>query len=167
MTFALEGLRGVPAMNMNMVLKGRRLTVRMNGRRSTLTVPAQAKAQYDMAGSITELARYVKDVRVYENRVVNGERGATVTGVIDTEGLLKAASKLQSFTQATGTGAAAPNMSELAEHVGDTRAALFVSARTGLIRSAVVSVSLDAGGKEVELGLTYRLKNVNRAIPGL
>ena len=40
-------------------------------------------------------------------------------------------------------------------------------ARTGLIRSAVVSVSLDAGGKEVELGRAYRLKNVNRAIPGL
>ncbi|HEX2293388.1 MAG TPA: hypothetical protein VHH55_08745 [Gaiellaceae bacterium] len=164
-TMRVEGVPGMAATNVRMVLRGRRMSFGLNGRQTSLTVPVQSKAQYDLSGSVTELARYVKDVRVHENRVVNGERGATVTGVIDTEGLLKAAAKLQALTQASGT--AAPDMSKLAEHVGDTRAALFIARRTGLIRSAVIGVSLEAGGKTVDLDLTYRLKHVNRAIPGL
>jgi hypothetical protein len=107
----------------------------------------------------------VKRVQVREGRVVNGEPGATVSGVIDTEGLIKAASKLQSFSRVAGQ--ATPDMSELAEHVSDTRAALFVSRRTGLIRSAVIGFAVEAEGKNLQIDLTYRLKGVNRPIPGL
>ena len=164
MTMRMDGVPGF-AMNANMVLRGRRMTMTMNGRSFSTAVPAGAKQQYDWSGSVTELARYVKEVRVHENRSANGERGSTVTGVIDTEGLLKAAARLQSWSQVSG--AAAPDMSALAENVGDTRAALFVSSRTGLIRSAVINLSLEAGGQEIELDLTYRLKNVNRPVRGL
>ncbi|HEX7256251.1 MAG TPA: hypothetical protein VF236_10020 [Gaiellaceae bacterium] len=165
MTMRMEGLPGVSAMNMSMLLQGRRMSFSVNGQQYSTSVPAQSKAQYDWSSSIVELSRYVKEVRVHEHRVVNGERGATITGVIDTEGLLKAAAKLQSLSRMSGT--TTPDMSAFAEHVSDTRAALFVSGRTGLIRSAVVSVSLDAAGKKVDLDLTYRLKHVNRPIPGL
>jgi hypothetical protein len=165
MSMRLDGVPGLGAMNANMVLRGGRLTMNLNGQQTSLTVPASAKQRYDWSSTMLDLARYVKRVQVREGRVVNGEPGATVSGVIDTEGLIKAASKLQSFSQVAGQSA--PDMSELAEHVSDTRAALFVSSRTGLIRSAIVGLSVEAEGKELELDLTYRLKSVNQAIAGL
>jgi hypothetical protein len=165
MTMRLEGLPGMNGMNMQMVLHGPRMRMSVNGQTFSTAVPASARQQYDWSSSMMELARYVKDVHIREGRVVNGERGATVSGVIDTEGLFKAASKLQSLSQATGQ--AAPDMSDLAENVGDTHAALFIASRTGLIRSAVIGVSMEAAGEKIALDVTYRLKNVNRTIPGL
>jgi hypothetical protein len=165
MSMRLDGVPGLGAMNANMVLRGGRLTMNLNGQQTSLTVPASAKQRYDWSSTMLDLARYVKRVQVREGRVVNGEPGATVSGVIDTEGLIKAASKLQSFSQVAGQSA--PDMSELAEHVSDTRAALFVSSRTGLIRSAIVGLAVEAEGKELKMDLTYRLKTVNQAIAGL
>jgi hypothetical protein len=165
MSMRLDGVPGLGAMNANMVLRGGRLTMNLNGQQTSLTVPASAKQRYDWSSTMLDLARYVKRVQVREGRVVNGEPGATVSGVIDTEGLIKAASKLQSFSQVAGQSA--PDMSELAEHVSDTRAALFVSTRTGLIRSAIVGLAVEAEGKELKMDLTYRLKSVNQAIAGL
>lgn len=165
MTMRMEGIPGLGAMNANMVLRGGRLEVSANGQRTSLTLPESARQQYDWSGTMLDLARYVKRVRVREGRVVNGELGATVSGVIDTEGLIKAASRLQSFSQAAGQSA--PDLSEVAEHVSDTRAALFVSSRTGLIRSAVVGLSFEVEGRELTMDLTYRLKSVNRPVAGL
>lgn len=165
MTMRLEGLPGTSGMNMRMVLSGQRLQMSVNGQSFSTAVPASARQQYDWSSTMLELARYVKDVRVREGRIVNGERGATVSGVIDTEGLLKAASKLQSFSQAAGQ--AAPDMSDLADDVGDTHAALFIASRTGLIRSAVIGLSMKAAGKKIDFDITYRLKNVNKPVPGL
>jgi outer membrane murein-binding lipoprotein Lpp len=165
MTMRLDGLPGMSGMNMQMVLRGPRMRMSVNGQTFSTAVPASARKQYDWSSSMMELARYVKDVHVREGRVVNGERGSTVSGVIDTEGLLKAAAKLQSLSQATGQ--AAPDMSDLAENVGDTHAALFIAGRTGLIRSAVIGVSMEAAGEKIALDVTYRLKNVNRTIQGL
>jgi hypothetical protein len=34
-------------------------------------------------------------------------------------------------------------------------------------RSAVIGLTVEAGGKKMDLDVTYRLKNVNRAVPGL
>ena len=50
---------------------------------------------------------------------------------------------------------------------GDIHAALFVSERTGLIRSAVITMSMEAQGKKADVELTYRLDSTNRAVPGL
>jgi hypothetical protein len=165
MTMRLDGLPGMSAINMQMVLRGPQMRMSMNGQTFATAVPASARKQYDWSSSMMELARYVKDVHVLEGRVVNGERGSTVSGVIDTEGLLEAAAKLRSLSQATGQ--AAPDMSDLAENVGDTHAALFIASRTGLIRSAVIGVSMEAGGEKIALDITYRLKDVNRRVPGL
>jgi hypothetical protein len=71
-----------------------------------------------------ELARYVKDVKVREDRVVNGERGAT-------------------------------------------HAARFVAERSGLIRSAVVTMSTEAQGQKADLEVRYRLRSTNRTVAGL
>jgi hypothetical protein len=165
LTMRTDGIAGLGAMNAHMVVRGGRLTMSMNGQRTSLVVPESAKQQYDWSGTMLDLARYVKRVQVREGRVVNGEPGATVSGVIDTKGLVEAASKLQSFSQVAGQSA--PDLSEVAEHLGDTRAALFVSSRTGLIRSAVVGLTAEVGDEELTIDVTYRLKSVNRAIAGL
>lgn len=165
MTMRMEGVPGLGTMNAQMLLRGGQLSMNMNGQWTSVAVPASARHQYDWSSTMLELARYVKRVQVREERVVNGERGATVSGVIDTEGLIRAASKLQSFSQVAGQPA--PDMSEMAEHVSDTRAALFISSRTGLIRSAVVGLSVETEGKDLQIDVTYRLKSVNRPIPGL
>jgi hypothetical protein len=152
LTMRTEGVPGIGAVNMQLAMRG-----------STLTVPRAAREQYDWSGAVLDLGRYVKRVKVHEGRVVAGERGATVTGVLDTEGLLNAVSQLQALP----AGASAPDMSKLAERFGDTRAALFVSERTGLIRSAVLGLSVNADGRKAQVDVTYRLKSVNRPIPGL
>ena len=160
-----EGIPGVGAMNMQMVVRSRVATMSLNGRRFTMPLPASTKQQYDWSSTMLDLARYVKRVKVREGRVVNGERGATISGVIDTEGLLKAVSKLETFSQAAGP--AAPDVGDLAEHLGDIRAAVFVARRTGLIRSAVISLGVDADGKKADIEFTYRLSSTNKAVAGL
>lgn len=161
-----EGIPGVGAVQMQMVVRGRVAMMSMNGQRFSIPLPASKTQQYDWSSTMLDLARYVKRVKVRESRVVNGERGATISGVIDTEGLLKAVSKrLETFTQAAGP--AAPDVGELAEHLGDIRAAVFVAGRTGLIRSAVISLGIDAEGKKADIEFTYRLSSTNKAVAGL
>lgn len=46
-------------------------------------------------------------------------------------------------------------------------AAVFVAQRTGLIRSAMITMSMKAEGKQADVELTYRLKSTNRAVAGL
>jgi hypothetical protein len=163
LTMRTEGVPGIGAVNMQLAMRGSTLTLAMNGRSTTMAVPPAAREQYDWSGAVLDLGRYVKRVKVHEGRVVAGERGATVTGVLDSEGLLKAVSQLQALP----AGASAPDMSKVAEQFGDTRAALFVSQRTSLIRSAVLGLSVNADGRKAHVDVTYRLKSVNRPIPGL
>jgi hypothetical protein len=165
LSMRIDGIPGASAVTMQMALRRGQMTMNMNGRRISMAVPPASRRQYDFSSTMLELSRYVKEVRVREGRVVNGERGTTVAGVIDTEGLLKAVTKLSSISQATGT--ATPDLSRLTESIGDTRAALFISSRTGLVRSAVVGLTVELQGKELRLDATYRLKDVNRTIAGL
>lgn len=160
LTMHTEGVPTLGAINMQMLVRGGRATMTMNGRRFSLPVPATAKQQYDWSSTMLDLTRYVKDVSVREERVVNGELGATIAGVIDTEAIVKAASKLDAFAQAA-------NLDKLAGNLGDINAAVFVAQRTGLIRSAVLGMSMEAEGKKADIELTYRLKSTNRAVAGL
>jgi hypothetical protein len=91
---------------------------------------------------------------------VNGERGATIAGVLDTSALVEAASKLGGLGQAA-------NLDELAGKLGDIQAAVFIGERTGLVRSAVLTMSMEADGKKADIELSYRLRATNTAIAGL
>jgi hypothetical protein len=156
-----QGAPGVGAVDMQLLVVRGRLSMTMNGRSYSIPAPAAAATrQGDWSATMADLAQFVKRVKVYENRVVNGERGATVAGVIDTEAMVKTAAKLSAF------GAAA-NLEDAAGKLGDIHAALFVSERTGLIRSAVITMSMEAQGKKADVELTYRLDSTNRAVPGL
>jgi hypothetical protein len=160
LTMHTEGVPTLGAVKMQMLVRRGQATMTMNGRRFSLPVPATAKQQYDWSSTMLDLTRYVKDVSVREGRVVNGELGATIAGVIDTEAIVKAASKLDALAQAA-------NLDKLAGNLGDIHAAVFVAQRTGLIRSAVLGMSMEAAGKKADIELTYRLKSTNRAVAGL
>lgn len=165
MSIRAEGLP-VPLQFELVSLNGRGV-VRANGRSQSFPIPSgSAGAQSsNWTGILGDLTKYVKSVDVSEQTVVGGVAGTTVTGVIDTAGLVKAAAGLSTFSRAAG----APSVDELTKHFGDTRAILFISARTHLIRTAVINVDVKAGGQSTKLQVFYTLRNVNRpvAIPQL
>jgi hypothetical protein len=162
LTMRTEGVPGAGAVNMQVLVRRGQASMSMNGRRFSLPVPATAtaKRQYDWSGTMLDLTRHVKKVKVRERRVVNGEAGATIAGVIDTESMLRAASKLAVMPQA-------PSLDKLAGNLGDIHAAVFVGERTGLIRSAVITMSLEAEGKKADVEVSYRLTSTNTGVPGL
>jgi hypothetical protein len=163
-TFSMRtsGVPGAGSFNLQAVSRRGQFTMSMNGQRFNLpsTGRASTKRQFDWSSTVMDLARYVKQVRVLEGRLVNGERGATIAGVIDTSELVKAISKLNTFTSAA-------KMDDFDGKIGDIHAALFIAERSGLIRSASVTMSMEADGKKADLQVTYRLKSTNRRVAGL
>jgi hypothetical protein len=162
LTMRTEGVPGVGAVNMQMLVRRGQVSMTMNGKSFSLPASSAAttRQQGDWASAMVELSRFVKRVKVFENRTVNGEPGSTVTGVLDTAAMVEAASKLSAFGSAV-------NVDDLAGKLGDIHAALFVSRKTGLIRSAVITMSAEAEGKKASIELTYRLRSVNTAVPNL
>jgi hypothetical protein len=160
LTMRTDGVPGAAAVDMQLIVRSGRPSLSVNGRR--LSIPAQAGTggQYDWSSTMLDLARYVKDVRVREGRVANGEKGATIAGVIDTAAMVKAMSKLDGVAQAA-------RLDKFGENLGDIRAAVFVSARTGLIRSALIGMSMEAEGEKADVTLAYRLKSTNKGVAGL
>lgn len=155
-----DGIPGAGSFDMQGVVRRGRLSMTLNGQRFSLPAEASTAQQLDWSGSMLDLARYVKDVRVLEGRFVNGERGATIAGVIDTKELLKAVAKLDTLTRAA-------KLDDFDGKIGDIHAAVFVAARTGLIRSAAVNMKLEVEGKKMAVDFTYRMKSANKAVAGL
>jgi hypothetical protein len=154
-----DGIPGAGSFNMQGVVRRGQLSMTLNGQRFSAP-QASTAPQLDWSGTMLDLARYVKDVRVLEGRVVNGERGATIAGVIDTKELLKAVAKLDTLTRAA-------KLDDFDGKIGDIHAAVFVAARTGLIRSAAVNLKLEVEGKKMAIDFTYRMKSANKAVAGL
>jgi hypothetical protein len=154
---------GLPMqMQFDLVAVDRRATVRVNGRSQSFPMPSGAASSQssNWAAIMGELSRYVKSVDVRENEVVAGTRGTTVAGVIDTAGLVKAVAGMSALSQASG----APAVDQLAKDLGDTRIVLFISARTHLIRTAVINVDVKAAGKTAKVRLFYSLRSVNKPV---
>jgi len=160
LTMRTDGVPALGAVNMQLVVRRGRASMNLNGRRFSMPLPATARRQYDWSSTMLDLARYVKEVNVREGRVVNGEAGATIAGVLDTESMVKAAASLDVVAQAA-------NLGDMASNLGDMRVAVFVAQRSGLIRSAVLGMSMEAEGKKADIELTYRLKSTNKGVPGL
>jgi hypothetical protein len=159
LTMRTDGVPALGAVNMQLVVRRGHASMNLNGRRFSMPLPATARRQYDWSSTMLDLARYVKEVNVREGRVVNGEAGATIAGVLDTVSMVKAAS-LDVVAQAA-------NLGDMASNLGDMRVAVFVAQRSGLIRSAVLGMSIEAEGKKADIELTYRLKSTNKGVPGL
>jgi hypothetical protein len=61
------------------------------------------------------------------------------------------------------TGSASPGADEIAKHVGDTHVVLFISNRTHLVRSAVMSFEIK-GPQTVKMELFISRTGVNRPV---
>jgi hypothetical protein len=155
-----DGVPGTGAVNMQLVVRHGHATMSLNGHSFSAPGTGVTTQQYDWSSAVVDLARYVKKVKVREGRVVNGEPGVTVAGVLDTEALIKAGAKLNALTQGADLG-------DFPGKIGDIHAAVFISTRTGLIRSAVLTMAMEAEGKKADVELTYRLKSTNKAVAGL
>lgn len=144
------------------VAVGDRAHLRMNGDWRALPRPASLRRDTSQdlgSAAFMELARYVKKVKVSEHQLVDGEPTAIISGVVDTAGLVNAMAKLNGVTALAGNSA--PDMSQIADMLGDTRATVAISERTHLVRAAIVSLSAEAQGKSIDLQLVYRLSDVN------
>jgi hypothetical protein len=154
-------------MNFELVSRGGRAVVRANGRTQSFPMPSTPQSESsNWTAVVGNLARYVKSVDVRERSVVNGKRGTTVSGVIDTEGLVKAAAGMNVFTRAAGAGT--PAFDEMTKTLGDTRVVLFIADRTHLIQSAAITLELKGAGQGAKVQVFYGLRGVNRpvAMPG-
>jgi hypothetical protein len=147
------------------VAVGNRAHLRMNGDWRALPRPASLRQETSQdlgSAALLELARYVKKVNVTEHQFIDGEPTAIVSGTVDTAGLVNAMAKLNGVAGLAGDSA--PNVSDFADSLGDTRATLALSEKTHLVRAAVVSISAEAQGKKVDLQLVYRLRDVNKPV---
>ncbi len=156
---------GLPGANVDLqvVVRGEQLWMRLNG--SWQKLPAAAAPNLGSASlgpaAFAELARHVKDVRVTEGQLVEGRPVSVVAGEIDTVGLLGAMSKLGGLGELNPSGL---DLKELGSGIGDIEAVLTIDERTRLLDSALVTLSIDAGGEPVDITLNYRLTGSNQPV---
>jgi hypothetical protein len=145
---------------------GERLYVNVNGERQEIPVPATLETQLPSqnlgSAAFLELAKYVKKVTVSPGGMINGEPTTTISGTVDTAGLVKALGKLNGVTQLAGDSA--PDVSTFADFLGDTHAAIAISDTTHLVTGAVIDLGIDAYGKSMDVQLVYRLSDVNKPV---
>lgn len=156
-----SGLPGA-SFDMQVVVRGGQIWMKLDG--SWQKLPA-AGPEFGSASlgpaAFAELARHVQDVRVSEHQVVDGRAVSVVAGEIDTAGLLGALSKLGGLGELGRSGL---DLEELGAGLGDIEAVLTIDERTHLLDSALVTLSIDAGGETVELTLSYRLTSANQPV---
>lgn len=127
-----------------------------------VSLQTQSRSQNIGSAAFLELARYVKKINVSPGGIVDGEPTTTISGTVDTAGLVEAMAKLSDVSKLAGDSA--PDLSQLADQLGDTHAVIAISDRTHLVVGAVVDLSVEAQGKRFELQLIYRLRDVNKPV---
>jgi hypothetical protein len=156
----------MPAFDFSFMKVGERAYMNMNGDRREMPFPASLQTQIPSqnfgSAAFLELARYVKKVKVAAGGIVDGDPTTTISGTVDTAGLVKALAKLNGVTQLAGESA--PDVSAFADYLGDTHATIVISDRTHLVTGAVIDLSIDAYGKQIQLQLLYRLRDVNTTV---
>jgi hypothetical protein len=160
----MRGERLPVPLSFELVSVGGRAVIRSNGRSQSFPAPAGRTAAQTPSWTaiVDNLARYVKSVDVRENSVVGGRHGTTVSGVIDTEGLVKAAAGMSIFSKAAGAGT--PAFDEMTKTLGDTRVVLFIADKTHLIRTAAITLELKGVGKGAKVEVFYSVRGVNRPV---
>jgi len=137
------------------VKRGGEVRFRQNGQTQILPVAA---AQQQLGGSLdtfsqfTELARYVKDGSVSETDF-EGRPADKLVGVLDTQGLLSAAS-----------GVSSQIFGQLGVHLGDIRVVLFVPRDTHLVEALLADLKVSAGGKSVAMTMSLGITGVNQPV---
>jgi hypothetical protein len=162
------GIPEAAGMDLQVVLRGNRVWINDgNGKWESMPVPRDVRSMSGSMGSqaFQELARYVKDVRIAEHQQIGGKSVTTISGEIDTAGMLQAFSKLGSLSGSGGENAPFSfDLDDLGLKIGDIKAVLSIDERTHLLDSAFVTLALEVQGKTLEFELRYRLTSANEPV---
>ena len=139
-------------MDATVVKRGDLVTVTANGQTQTMST---AQAQQQLGGQQLQsmlnggfnFAQYVKDVKVSDTTLPNGDAADQIVGVLDTQGAAN------SLGKDLGLGNLA--------HLNDTRAVLTISRKTHLVTAALIDMSMVFLGKKMSISLTYGLTGSN------
>jgi len=104
-----------------------------------------------------DVTRYVKDVEVHGNQVLDGKSVTKITGVLDTASLVQALAALDG----AGSAAGLPN---LGGRVGDTRVVVWVDDTTHLLVAALADFSLHEGGQVMHMHLDLVVTGVDEPV---
>jgi hypothetical protein len=125
-------------------------------------VPARSTSPSQLNVGALDLTRYVKDVRVEEDAVANGEPSVKVEGTLDTAGLLT--ELVQAVPTGLSNGAAVDGVAQMASQVGDTHVLLYLSKATHLPVRAFVALQVKDAGQALDLSLDFSLGNVDKPV---
>jgi len=149
--------------SMQVLMRGGRAWVNLGGGWQSGPAPTGLGSTGTMsAAAFQQLARYVKDVRVTEHRLVGGKPVTTIGGEIDTQGMVQAVMKLGSV--AGDVEGLSLDFSKLGIDFGDIEALLTIDERTHLLDTAFVTFSVAAKEQHVDLELRYRLTSANEPV---
>ena len=154
--------------NFQMVVRGNRAWLSTtNGKWASMPVPTEMKGKSGSMGAdaFQQLARYVRDVRVAEHQQIGGKPVTTISGEIDTTGMIKAMAKLGSLSK---SGSQNPGFSfdldDLGIKFGDINAVLSIDESTHLLSTALVTLGMEAQGKKLDFEIRYRLTSSNKPV---
>ena len=154
---------GLPAEfgSAQLVRRGPALSMTVGGKTAVLPVPPSStrRTQSSSALEAFDLARYVKDVKVEEDRLLDGARVAKVTGVLDTSSLVRALSTLDQLTSATGQ-----QLPDVSSSFGDTRVVAYFSERTHRLLAALVDASIHESGHSLQMHFDLGFQRVNKPV---
>ena len=139
--------------SMTIVTHGDMLWVKAGGQWTR--VPAPGGQADPLAGF--DLTSYVKDVRVDEGVMVDGEPTDRITGVIDTSAALGGL-----LGTLGGTGAA--GLDSASDIFGDVRAVLYVSETTHLPMRTLVDLPMKVAGEKITMHMDLVLTSVNEPV---
>ena len=162
------GIPEAKSKDFQLVVRGNRAWMTdTGGNWVSMPVPKELNGKSSSMGTdaFQELARYVKDVRIAEHQQIGGKSVTTIAGEIDTAGMLQAFSKLSSLSGQGGKSTGfSLDLDDLGIKVGDIKAVLSIDERTHLLDSALITVTVEAQGKKLELNLQYRLTSANKPV---
>ena len=132
---------------------------------TSIAIPKQLNGMSGSMGAeaFQDLARYIHDVRVTEHQQIAGKPVTTITGKIDTAGMVEALAKLGSLS-GTGNGSFSFDLDDLGVKLGDITAVLSIDETAHLLDSAFVTFVIEAQGQKLELQLQYRLTSWNKPV---
>jgi hypothetical protein len=156
-----EGIPGAGNVDMSIVRRGSRMTLRSMGATQDVPVPPSIERDDDPWGSLgaMDLASCVKRVNVKEGRSFNGEPATRISRIVDTVCAFEAVQSVSSLGQA---GPA--DFDAIKDHLGDARATLFVSDSSHLLIGGVLALDVDVDDQRMSFEVAYRLTSVNEPV---
>jgi hypothetical protein len=147
-----------PAAEVSVVSRSGRVSVTLNGSpMGSFPLPPASENPIQLV----DFARYVKEVTVEHDKLIDGQSMAKLSGTIDTAGLADGM-----LSNLSGTGV--PEL-DFSKALGDTHVTLYLSEATHLPMRGLADITLEVAGEKVRLELDFAYTSYNERVrfPGL